>query len=101
MLPIQLIYEGKTDRCHPNFKFPKGWILSHSESHWANTQTFNDFLVKILLPEVSIIREGNGKSDQKALLLIDVFRAHQDSESLQMLKDNQILVLFVPPNLTS
>ena len=24
-LPIQLVYEGKTTKCHPAVKFPEGW----------------------------------------------------------------------------
>ena len=33
LLPPQLIYEGKTDRCHPKVRFPKGWDIYHSSSH--------------------------------------------------------------------
>ena len=35
-LPIQLIYKGKTNRCHPKFKFPAGWHVTHSPKHWSN-----------------------------------------------------------------
>ncbi len=33
-LPIQLIYKGKTKHCHPHFKFPSDWHVSHSPKHW-------------------------------------------------------------------
>ena len=29
-LPVQLIYQGKTSRCHPPFDFPDGWNVTHS-----------------------------------------------------------------------
>ena len=28
-LPLQLIYKGKTSRCHPNFNFPSDWHMTH------------------------------------------------------------------------
>ena len=32
-LPLQLIYKGKTARCHPQFKFPADWDITHSPKH--------------------------------------------------------------------
>ena len=32
-LPIQLIYTDKTPRCHPHFKFPPEWNITHSPKH--------------------------------------------------------------------
>ncbi len=34
-LPVQLIYKGKTPRCHPRFAFPPGWHITHSPKHWS------------------------------------------------------------------
>ncbi len=34
-LPPQLIYTGKTRRCHPRFKFPNDWSITHSANHWS------------------------------------------------------------------
>jgi hypothetical protein len=39
LLDPQIIYEGKTAGCHPKFKFPDGWAITHSENHWANANT--------------------------------------------------------------
>jgi len=36
LLPPQLIYGGKTDKCHPNFQFPDDWNVTHSANHWSN-----------------------------------------------------------------
>ena len=38
-LPLQLVYKGKTSRCHPHFKFPQGWHITHSPNHWSTEQT--------------------------------------------------------------
>ena len=35
-LPIQIIYKGKTTRCHPSFKFPLDWDVTHSPKHWSH-----------------------------------------------------------------
>lgn len=34
-LPMQLIYKEKTSRCHPKFKFPPGWHITHAPKHWS------------------------------------------------------------------
>ena len=38
-LPVQIIYKGTTQRCHPCFKFPPGWLVTHSKNHWSTEQT--------------------------------------------------------------
>ena len=35
-LPPQLIYQGNTKRCHPSFKFPDEFNLTHSSNHWSH-----------------------------------------------------------------
>ena len=37
-LPIQLIYQGKTERCHPKFKFPEEFHVTHTKNHWSNEE---------------------------------------------------------------
>ena len=101
VLPTQLLYEGKTNRCHPNFAFPKGWDISHTETHWANAESHQQLIENIIIPYVSSVRAELQRPEQKALLIQDVYRAHQNEASLKLLADNSILVKFVPPNLTS
>ena len=36
MLPPQVIYQGLTDKCHPVFKFPGDWQITHTPNHWSN-----------------------------------------------------------------
>ena len=35
-LPMQLIYAGKTEKCH---WFPSEWHVTHSPNHWSNEDT--------------------------------------------------------------
>ena len=42
-LPIQLIYKGTTDRCHPKANFPSDWDIFHSLNHWSNENTMKRY----------------------------------------------------------
>jgi len=52
-LPVQLIYKGKTTRCHPKVSFPDTWDVWHSENHWSNEDTMERYIRKIIKPYVS------------------------------------------------
>ena len=52
-LKPQLLYKGKTEKCHPTVSFPKGWDIWHSENRWANEDTTKRYIRKITLPFVS------------------------------------------------
>ena len=34
LMPPQLLYEGKTDRCYPHVNFPPDWDIFHTDNHW-------------------------------------------------------------------
>ena len=36
-LQVQIIYEGKRDKCLPNFEFPNCYNITYSANHWSNT----------------------------------------------------------------
>lgn len=38
-LPVQLIYQDKTPRCHPHYQFPPDWDITHSHKNWSNEDT--------------------------------------------------------------
>ena len=39
LLPPQLIYAGKTTRCHPMIDIPAGWDIWHSDNRWSTEVT--------------------------------------------------------------
>lgn len=50
-LPLQVIYGGKTNACHPQgFVFPKGFSISHNPSHWSNEQETLRLINEIVNP---------------------------------------------------
>ena len=52
-LPMQLIYEGKTIRCHPrDIDFPDGFNVTHTENHWSNKEKVIEHLEVIVFPYI-------------------------------------------------
>ena len=101
MLPPQLLYGGKTERCHPDVDFPSDWDVWHTENHWSNESTVLRYIDKVINPYLESKRqELELPSNHRALLIMDVFRAHRCKSVLQKLADSNILVVYVPPNST-
>ena len=40
-LTVQLVYQGKTERCLPSFKFPRDWDIKYTANHWCNESTMD------------------------------------------------------------
>lgn len=99
-LPPQLIYSGKTDRCHPkNVIFDDDWLIDHSESHWTTNETFNRYIDHILIPYVNKQRISIG--NKTGLLVLDKFKVHLAGiEYKEKLKANDILWIFIPSSQT-
>ena len=74
-LHMQIIYQGQTDRCHPNFKFPEKFSITHSVNHWSSKQKVIELIEKILLPYGRNKKEElDLRSAKKWLLNADVFK---------------------------
>ena len=57
-LPIQLIYQGKTKRCLPNFKFPKECHVTDTKNHWSHFETGRRVIQKSNIPISTSKEEG-------------------------------------------
>ena len=85
-LPPQFIYKGKTERCHPQVHFPKGWDIWHSDNHWSNESTMKRYIEKIIVPFVTKKREVmNLEKSHPALALFDGFRGQTTMEIMHRL----------------
>ena len=50
-LPMQLINQGKTNRCHPTgIEFPEGFNITHTKNHWSNEDKVIEHLESIIFP---------------------------------------------------
>ena len=95
-LPPQILYQGKTEQCHPNVVFPEDWDIWHTESHWSTTNSMLRYVDKVITPYVAKTKDMLNRPDAKPLLIFDVFRAHRTQEFLDRLNELGYLYVFVP-----
>ena len=73
-LSVQLVYQGKTERCHPRYLFSKAWHITQSPNYWSTEETMKDYITEIIIPYVKAVRENSGLDDDyPALAIIDNF----------------------------
>ena len=97
-LPMQLIYWEKS---LSRYKFREGFSLSANEKRFSNRVEVAKFLDKIIVPDVKKETESkSSSSDQKALVIFDVFKGQMTNEVLKILAKNLILITTVQANTT-
>ncbi len=101
-LPIQLVYKGTTERCHPKgVVFPSDWHICSTANHWSNEETMINYVQKIIIPYVAEMRQQLKLDEQhSALVIFDVFKGQCTESVLNLLEDNNILYVLVPANTT-
>ena len=73
-LPIQLVYEGKTSRCHPVADFPEGWHITHTLNHWCNEQTMISYIQSVIVLYMAEKRRQLGlDAKHTGLVILDEF----------------------------
>lgn len=101
LLPPQLLYAGKTDRCHPHQQFPDSWDVYHTENHWSNENSMLHFIDHVISPYVAATRQSLQLPEtQPALCIFDVFAAHRVESVRNKLRDANIQFLYVPGGCT-
>ena len=59
-LPLQIIYKGKTTRCHPSYKFPSDWNITHSQNYWSTEEMMLEYISEIIIPSVKAVNTTFG-----------------------------------------
>ena len=98
-LPIQLIYKGKTTRCHPHYNFPSNWHITQSPKHWSTENTMLEYITEIIVPYIESQRSTFGE-DQSAVVTMDNFKGQVTSGVNDLLESHNIHVCLLPPNTT-
>ena len=98
-LPVQLIYQGKSPRCHPHYQFPSDWDVTHSPKHWSTEETMLQYISNIIVPYVEGTRCLLG-NHTPALAIIDNFKGQVTAPVNALLEENDIHVCLLPPNTT-
>ena len=99
-LPPQIIYKGKTNRCHPHYNFPSDWSITHSPNHWSTEETTLQYINQIIIPYFDKKRECFGEIDKMGLVIYDNFKGQITKKVLSLLDENNVGVLMLPPNTT-
>ena len=99
-LPIQLLYQGKTERVHHHYQFPEGFDTWHTHNHWASQQTTLRYLEKVIIPYIQRTRESKQLGNKPALAIFDAFTGHSGQEIDELLENNDILAVKVPASCT-
>ena len=100
-LPLQLIYKGKTERCHPSYSFPADWCITHSSNHWSNEETMLKYINDIIVPYVERVRNDLGTDDSQAALgLFDQFKGQLTADVTAALERHNIQSLLIPATCT-
>ena len=100
-LPVQLIYGGKTSRCHAQYSFPSDWHVTHSENHWSSEKTMLAYIKEIIVPYVDRIRDQlNVDESQAALAIFDHFKGQLTENVVQLLEEHNIQSVLVPASCT-
>ena len=72
--PLQLIYKGKSARCHPRFRFLSDWHVTHSPKHLSTEETMVQYINEIVVPYVEAQRDAFDVPSQTALAIMDNFK---------------------------
>jgi hypothetical protein len=101
VLPYQLIFAGKTVRCHPRSPVPEGCLMSHTPTHWQSGETYFDFVEQVIIPfKNRRIHDLGLPPDQWTILKQDLHYSHKTPDVLRLCSENKIAVLFVPAGCT-
>lgn len=101
VLPPQVIYQGKTDKCHPQgIEFPDDWDITHTDNHWSTGDSMVRWVKQVLEPHVQTVRKQIDSPDQRGILILDVFKAHQCTEFLDAVRSHNMEIVFVPGGCT-
>ena len=101
-LPIQLIYQSKTNGCHPTgIEFPEGFNITHTKNHWSNEDKVIEHLKSIIFAFAKSKRaEFNLEEEQKYMLIFEVFKAQCTQRVFDLINENHCVTVLVQANLT-
>ena len=55
-LPIQVIYQGKTQRCVPKNVFPSSFHVTYTPNHWSNTDESVAYFKRVIFPYLEKVK---------------------------------------------
>lgn len=99
-LPLQLIYKGKTSRCHPHHDFPPGWHITHSPNHWSTETTMVQYIEYIIEPYVRSVWELMYTAMTPGVIIMDNFKGQVTEKVTTLLEKCNLHGWLLPANTT-
>lgn len=107
LLPLQLIFQGKTDRSLPRHSAASVAAridLTHSDNHWSSQATMQRWVSAVLLIHTNRMIEAHQlDADAHVILVLDAWAVHKSEEFRSWISKEhpRIHLVFVPANCTS
>lgn len=95
-LPVQLVYQGKTEKCLPKVDFPSEWHITYcTPNNWCNEKTVLDYIKGILVPYLQKKKKDLGLTPtHPALVLFDEFNGQATNDVLELLELHNIIIML-------
>lgn len=98
-LPLQLVYHGKTKRCHSKYNFPED--LAHHTYTQPLVYRGDDEGLPVLFPYIDRVRASYDLGDNYPALAIFVnFKGQITEDVLHLLEDHNVHSVRLPANCT-
>jgi hypothetical protein len=112
LLPVQMVFAGKTKACHPSHTADSksyGFHFTHSENHWSNLDTMKEYLECIIQPYIeNVVKDKHlNPTTTRAIIMLDCWNVHLSPEFRDIVKQynksnpTNLLLVYIPPNCTS
>lgn len=107
LLPLQLIFQGKTPACLPKqtpAMLTSRMHVTFTTNHWSSQETMQQYIEHVIVPfRNRQIEKQQLPADSKLLLVLDAWSVHKSEEFRQYLRTQHpwIHLVFVPANCTS
>ena len=100
-LPLQLIYQGTTDRGLPKgVELPDDWDVTYTANHWSNESKAIQHLQMVVFPYIKKRKvELKLPEHQKAMLIFDVFKGQVTDKVTKFIEENDFVIVYVPNNM--
>lgn len=107
LLPLQLIFQGKTDASlppHTDASRNAGFHLTKSSNHWSSQETMQEWCSHILVTWRSKMIQAHNLPENAAVVLqLDVWAVHISKEFRDFISNQHpyVRLVYIPPNCTS
>ena len=107
LLPLQLIFQGKTDASlppHTDHSRNAGFHLTKSSNHWSSQETMQEWCNHILVTwRNKMIAQHNLPANAAVVLQLDVWAVHISKEFRDFISNKHpyVRLVYIPPNCTS